>query len=80
MSDSEAFELVAAPNDDHKVFVDYEGIHSAHGFDPDTSLQAAFRKKYPELALTVTSSNNGNPSSLLCIGEQCLTWHKSQPT
>ena len=55
----EPFQLIATSSS-HQIFSDYEDIHSAHGFDPDTSLQTALRLKYPELALTVVSSGNGS--------------------
>ena len=60
MSDSEPFQLVTTSSR-HKIFDDYEELHSAHGFDQDTSLQKALRGLYPELALTVASAGNGMP-------------------
>ena len=57
MSEAEAFQLVTSSH--HKVFDDYEDLHSAHGFDSNTSLQAALRRQYPDLAITVTIATNG---------------------
>ena len=57
MSDPEAFQLVTASSH-HKIFDEYEELHSAHGFDQDTSLQKALRGQFPGLALTVISAGN----------------------
>ena len=66
MSDSESFTLVtSSASSHHKVFDDWEAINGAVGFNPDTSLQAAFRRQYPGLALTVTMNGNGTSSAAL---------------
>ncbi|KAL9129775.1 MAG: hypothetical protein Q9175_007204, partial [Cornicularia normoerica] len=57
MSDSEAFTLVTSSSRP-KTFDDWEAINGASGFNPDTSLQAALRRQYPGLALTVTTNGN----------------------
>lgn len=64
MSDSGEFQLVTTSSH-HKIFDDYEKVNSGHAYDPDTTLQAALRREYPGLALTVTSAGNGNPSPSL---------------
>ena len=40
----------------HKVHDDYEKLFDTHLSDPDTFIQAALRRQYPELNLTVTSA------------------------
>ena len=63
MSDSEPFALITTSSH-HKVFDDYEELNSGHGYDANTSLQAALRRQYPGLALTVTlASNSTSPQS-----------------
>ncbi|KAG8528902.1 uncharacterized protein KY384_006591 [Bacidia gigantensis] len=42
----------------HQVLDDYEDVYSGRIGDPDTYLQRALRKQYPELSLTVTFTNN----------------------
>lgn len=60
MSDSEPFTLVtSSASSHHKAFEDWEAINGAVGFNPDTSFQAALRRQYIGLALTVTTSGNG---------------------
>ena len=49
----------------HKIHDDYEEIYSGHLGDPNTSLQAAFRRQYPELNLTVTSPYAGEAYPLI---------------
>lgn len=58
MSDSEAFSLITTSSH-HKVFDDYEELNSGHGYDANTSLQAALRRQYPGLAVTATLTSNG---------------------
>ena len=58
MSDSEAFTLVSTSSH-HQVFDDYLDINSGKVYNPHTYLQAALRRQYPELALTVTVTANG---------------------
>ncbi len=41
-----------------KVYDGYEEIHSAHAFDLNTSIQAARRRQYPGLNLTVVQAKN----------------------
>ena len=69
MTDAEDFTLVNTSSH-HKVFDDYEQIYSSHLGDPDTSIQAALRRQYPELSLTVTSAGNGSPTP----SHTCATW------
>ncbi|KAK4692287.1 hypothetical protein P7C71_g4885, partial [Lecanoromycetidae sp. Uapishka_2] len=57
MSDSEPFSLITTSSH-HKVFDDYEELNSGHGYDANTSLQAALRRQYPGLALTATLASN----------------------
>lgn len=57
MADTDAFTLVNEAKH-HKVFDDYEELSSAHFVDPQTYLTAVFRRQYPELAVTCTSSRN----------------------
>lgn len=64
MCDSGEFQLVTTSSH-HKIFDDYEEVNSNHAYDPDTTLQAALRREYPGLALTVTSTGNSNPSPSL---------------
>ena len=52
------FTVVNAWKDAH-IFDDYKKLYSAHSSDPDTYLQAALRRQYPDLSLTVTSVGNG---------------------
>ena len=59
MSEVDTFQLVTTSSH-HKVFDDFEELHSSHGFDQDTSMQKALRSQYPGLALTVTTANNGS--------------------
>ena len=64
MSDSEQFTVVTSSASSHRrVFEDWEAINGAVGFNPDTSLQAALHRQYPDLALTVTTSANGTFSA-----------------
>lgn len=64
MSDSEQFTVVTSSASSHrKVFEDWEAINGAVGFNPDTSLQAALHRQYPDLALTVTTNGNGTSSA-----------------
>ena len=58
MSDSEAFTLVSTSSQ-HQVFDDYLYINSGKVYNPHTYLVGALRRQYPELALTVTVTNNG---------------------
>ena len=66
MSDTEPFTVVTSSASSHrKVFEDWEAINDAVGFNPDTSLQAALYRQYPDLALTVTTNANGTYSAAL---------------
>lgn len=58
MSESEPFTLVSTSSQ-HRVFDDYLDINSGKVYNPHTYLEGALRRQYPELALTVTVSNNG---------------------
>jgi len=64
MSDSGEYQLVTTSSH-HKIFDDYEEVNSGHAYDPDTTLQAAFRRQYPGLALTVAGVGNGDLSASL---------------
>ena len=57
MSDSDTFTLVTASSH-HQIFDDYVNINAGKVYNPHTYLQAALRRQYPELALTVTVANN----------------------
>lgn len=57
MAESEAFTVITSSSH-HNVFEDYEEINSAHGFNLNTAIQAALRRQYPELNLTVTTAKN----------------------
>ena len=61
MSDSEEFTVITSSNHP-QIFGDWVGINGAAGFNPDTALQAALRRQYPGLALTVTTNSNGASS------------------
>lgn len=56
--DSEAYMLVTTTNH-HQNFEDYVDANSGKAYNLDVSLQAALRRQYPELALTVTVASNG---------------------
>ncbi|KAL8770514.1 MAG: hypothetical protein Q9209_003770 [Squamulea sp. 1 TL-2023] len=57
MADTDAFTLVNEATH-HKVFDDYEELSSGHLTDPQTYLTGVFRRQYPELTVTCTSSSN----------------------
>ena len=57
MLNSEAYTLVTTAS--HQTFDDYLDVKSGKGYDLNVHLQAALRRQYPELALTVTYANNG---------------------
>ena len=58
MLHSEAYTLVTTASQ-HQTFDDYVDVKSGRGYDLNVYLQAALRRQYPELALTVTYANNG---------------------
>ena len=58
MLDSEAYTLVTSGSH-HQVFDDLIDAKSGKSCDLNIYLQAALRRQYPELALTVTVSSNG---------------------
>lgn len=58
MLNSEAYTLVTTASQ-HQTFDDYVDVKSGKGYDLNVYLQAALRRQYPELALTVTYVNNG---------------------
>ncbi len=60
MSDSTEFQLVTTFSH-HKIFDEYEELNSGHGYDADTTIQAALRRQYPGLSMTVTPAGNGIP-------------------
>lgn len=57
MADKDAFTLVNEASH-HKIYDDYDTLSSGHLADPQTFLTAAFRREYPELAVTCTSARN----------------------
>lgn len=59
MRDSEQFTLVTSFSHPKVIHDEWVAINGANGFDPDTALQAAFRRLYPKMALTVTIGSNG---------------------
>ena len=56
--DSEAYMLVTTASH-HQNYEDYVDVKSGKGYDLNVALQAALRRQYPELALTVTLTSNG---------------------
>jgi len=56
--DSEAYTLVTTSSH-HQNYEDYVDIKSGKSYDLNVYLQAALRRQYPELALTVTVDRNG---------------------
>ncbi|KAL8792193.1 MAG: hypothetical protein Q9195_005215 [Heterodermia aff. obscurata] len=55
--DSEAYMLVTTPSH-HQNYEDYVEAKSGRSYDLNVYLQAALRRQYPELALTVTLTSN----------------------
>lgn len=62
MADSESYTFISSSSRP-KVFDDWEGINGATGLNPSTSFEAALRRHYHDLAVTVTTSNNGTFST-----------------
>ena len=58
MSDSEAYTLITTTSR-HQNFDDYVDANSGKAYNINVYLQAALRRQYPELALTVTIAQNG---------------------
>ena len=58
MLNTEAYTLVTTASQ-HQTFDDYVEVKSGKAYDLNVYLQAALRRQYPELALTVTNANNG---------------------
>ena len=56
--DSEAYMLVTTASQ-HQNYEDYAEVKSGKSYDLNVYLQAALRRQYPELALTVTLASNG---------------------
>lgn len=56
--DSEAYTLVTTTGHHHNV-EDYVDVKSGKNYDLNIYLQAALRRQYLELALTVTVASNG---------------------
>lgn len=56
--DSEAYMLVTNSSH-HQNYEDYVEVNSGRSYDLNVYLQAALRRQYPELALTVTLTSNG---------------------
>ncbi|KAL8833166.1 MAG: hypothetical protein Q9170_004447 [Blastenia crenularia] len=57
MLSSEAYTLVTTTSQ-HQTYDDYVDVKSGKGYDLNIYLQAALRRQYPELALTVTTARN----------------------
>lgn len=57
MSESEPFTMVMSSSH-QKVYDDYEEVNSGHAYDLNLSIEAALRRQYPELNLTVASAKN----------------------
>ena len=57
MSESEAFTLVTSSSH-RKAYDDYEDVKSAHAYELNTSIQAALKRHYPDLNLTVLPDSN----------------------
>lgn len=62
MADSEPYTLISSSSRP-KAFDDWEAINGATGFNPSTSFEAALRRHYHDLAVTVTTSSNGTFST-----------------
>ena len=58
MHNSEAYTLVTTASQ-HQTFDDYVDVKSGKSYDLNVYLQAALRRQYPELALTVSPASNG---------------------
>lgn len=58
MRDSEAYTLVTSSSH-HQSYEDFVDAKSGKTYDLNVYLQAALRRQYPELALTVTVASNG---------------------
>ena len=56
--DSEAYMLVTTASH-RQNYEDYVDVKSGKIYDLNVYLQAALRRQYPELALTVTLTSNG---------------------
>lgn len=63
MLDSEAYTLVTRSSH-HQNYDDYVDANSGKAYDLNVYLQAALRRQYPELALTVTNTRNGKSHHL----------------
>ncbi|KAL8830121.1 MAG: hypothetical protein Q9170_005881 [Blastenia crenularia] len=57
MTDQDSFTLVNEASH-HKIYDDYDELSNGHLTDPQTYLTAAFRRRYPELAVVTTSPSN----------------------
>ncbi|KAI4185063.1 MAG: hypothetical protein LQ348_004430 [Seirophora lacunosa] len=72
MHDTEAYTLVTAASQ-HQTFDDYVDVKSGKDYDLNVYLQAALRRQYPELALTVTRSSNVNLLAFAFAGHATAT-------
>ena len=61
MQESEAYTLITTTSH-HQNYDNYVDANSGKIYNLNVYLQAAFRRQYPELALTVTTVSNGKPS------------------
>ena len=57
-SNNNDFTLVDVNSRPH-LYDEYKKLFGGQVADPDVSIQAALRRQYPELSLTVTSPGNG---------------------
>lgn len=67
MSDPEAFLLIGSSTES-KIYEEYEKIKSAPAYDLNTTIQAALRRQYPELNLTVTPEKSVNLLRFAAVG------------
>ncbi|KAI4283733.1 MAG: hypothetical protein L6R35_005064 [Caloplaca aegaea] len=72
MHHTEAYTLVSTASQ-HQTFDDYAHVKSGKSYDLNVYLQAALRRQYPELALTVTPSSNVNLLAFAFAGHATAT-------
>ncbi|KAL8772991.1 MAG: hypothetical protein Q9209_002011 [Squamulea sp. 1 TL-2023] len=72
MLDTEAYTLVTTSSQ-HQNVDDYVEVNSGKGYNLNVYLQAALRRQYPELALTVTVANNVSLLSFAFAGHATAT-------
>lgn len=62
MADSESYTFISSSSRP-KAFDDWEAINGSTVFNPSTSFEAALRRHYHDLAVTVTTAGNGTIST-----------------